>query len=91
MEQLLEHMINVLAAMETGMAFIDRQKDFTTDPDSDVGAQVPNEACRVWAEMDEAYQAACKEYDSAHAAHEEWKASYEAKRQRRMQAREAAQ
>lgn len=91
MEKILEEMINLLAAMETGLAFIDRQKDYMTDPDSDVGAQIPNEAWRVWDEMTVAYDAACKEYDRAHAEHEEWKTSYEAKRQRRMQAQEDAQ
>lgn len=90
MEQLLESMINLLAAMETGLAFIERQKDHVTDPDSDVGAQIPNEACRVWAEMDEAYQVACTEYDCAHAEHEEWKNSYEAKRRQREEARAEA-
>ena len=91
MEQLLQQMINLLAAVETGLAFIDRQRDQITDPDSDVGAQIPNEACHVWQEMTDAYDAACKEYDRAYAEHEEWKTSYAAKVQRRMQAQEDAQ
>ena len=87
----LDKVLTLLCAVETAMSFIDRQRDMTTDPDSNYGEQIPNEACRVWAELGEAYQEAFKEYDRSYEAQEEWRSSYEYKRQQRMQSQEDQQ
>lgn len=81
----------LLAAVENAMEFIDGQRDYHTDPESDIGEQVPNRACYIYAELEEAYEAADKEYTRAKEAQEEWRNSYEYKRQMRMKAQEDAQ
>lgn len=48
------NILDLLFAVDHALAFIDRYRDTETDPDSDIGAQVPNEACRVYAMLQEA-------------------------------------
>ncbi len=87
----LDKVLELLCAVETAMAFIDRQRDTETDPESDIGEQVPNRACVVYQELLDAYEAAFKEYDRAYEAQDEWRSTYEYKRQLRIQAQEDAQ
>lgn len=87
----LDKVLDLLAAVENALEFIDGQRDHITDPDSDVGAQMPNRACHIWDELNEAYEAADKEYERAREEQDEWRRSYEYKRQLRMQAQEDQQ
>lgn len=87
----LDKVLNLLAAVENAMEYIDGQRDYHTDPASDIGEQVPNRACYIYAELQEAYEAADKEYARAKEDQEEWRRSYEYKRQMRMKAQEDAQ
>jgi len=87
----LDDVLNLLGAIETAMEFIDGQRDTMTDPDSDVGAQVPNRACHVYQELSDAYDEGCKLYDRAKEDQYQRECSADYKRQRRMQAQEDAQ
>lgn len=87
----LDKVLNLLAAVETALEYIDNRRDYHTDPYSDTGAQVPNYACLIYDELNEAYVAADKEYARAKEAQDEWRRSYEYKRHLRMQAQEDAQ
>lgn len=49
--------LDLLFAVDHALSFIDRFRDTETDPDSDIGEQVPNKACRVYAMLKEASEA----------------------------------
>ncbi len=56
--------LNLLAATETALEFLDGQIDMITDPDGDWdAAQIPNRAAWVHMELAEAYEAANKAFD----------------------------
>lgn len=46
--------LDLLFAVDHALAFIDKYRDTETDPDSDIGEQVPNKACRVYEMLKEA-------------------------------------
>lgn len=62
----------LLEAAEVALGFIDDYRDMETDPASDIGEQVPNRACRIYAQLQEAAELAGDEYDAIteRAAHE---------------------
>ena len=50
----ITHVQEMLTAIQEALEYIDRYRDYHTDPDSDVGAQVPNKACHVYADLEDA-------------------------------------
>lgn len=46
----------ILTAIQEAMDYIDDYRDYHTDPDSDIGAQVPNKACYVYADLEDAME-----------------------------------
>lgn len=50
----ITHVQEMLTALQEAMDYIDGQRDYHTDPDSDIGEQVPNKACHVYADLEDA-------------------------------------
>ena len=50
----ITHVQEMLTALQEAMDYIDRYRDYETDPDSDIGQQVPNKACHVYADLEDA-------------------------------------
>lgn len=50
----ITHVQEILTALQEAMDYIDGQRDYHTDPDSDIGEQVPNKACHVYADLEDA-------------------------------------
>lgn len=50
----ITHVQEILTALQEAMDYIDGQRDYHTDPDSDIGQQVPNKACHVYADLEDA-------------------------------------
>jgi hypothetical protein len=68
----------LLDALEEAKTFVDRYRDYHTDPDSDIGAQIPNDACHLFATIEEAITAG----EAAFAKAEEIEKAEEEQRQR---------
>ncbi|HLO78164.1 MAG TPA: hypothetical protein VK196_17045 [Magnetospirillum sp.] len=45
---------DLIDAAQDALTFIEGQRDYHTDPDSDIGEQVPNRACYVYHYLKEA-------------------------------------
>lgn len=50
----ITHVQEMLFAIEKAMDYIDQHRDYETDPDSDIGEQVPNEACHIYVDLEDA-------------------------------------
>jgi hypothetical protein len=64
--------LDLLSAAETALEYIDGYRDTATDPDSDIGEQVPNRACHVYQLLKEASELVDDQYDAevAQSSHE---------------------
>lgn len=64
--------LDLLSAAEKAMDFIDDHRDTETDPDSDIGEQVPNRACYIYRMLKAAAELVDDQYDAevAESSHE---------------------
>ena len=50
----IAHVQEILRRIQEALDFIDKYRDYHTDPESDIGEQIPNEACAVYADLESA-------------------------------------
>lgn len=64
--------LDLLSAAGTALDFIDGHRDTVTDPDSDIGEQMPNRACYVYEILKAAAELVDDQYDAevARSSHE---------------------
>lgn len=64
--------LDLLCSADKAMEFIDKCRDTETDPNSDIGEQVPNLACHVYQWLKEAVELVADHYDAevAQSSHE---------------------